>query len=1101
LRFLLLGLACRVPRVAVADPVDFDLPSQAADGALMALGRQANVELLFSFDELHRVRSTAVAGRLEPEQALVRLLEGTGFMASENGRGRFVVTAIPQRGSIRGRLVTKAGLPAGGVRVLIEKARLATVSDDDGNFGFSSVPTGVYRLTAVSTGFQPLQINGVSVVAGRALALDTYTMQAVRDPGQLEPFVVEANSARAGPLVEFDAEPMPRTSISDLDLSRSENDALDYTVFNRDQIARSGVVNLNEFLQREILDGDATTLPPERNGSASAFASGSSNLDLRGYGADETIILVDGRRLPEIVTALPANSTTASAPQSDVNVIPLNMIERVEVLPVSASAIYSGSPIGGVINIVLRPDVNTTELTTTYTNALARFDAPQSTTSLLHGETLLGGALHVRFNLAYTQVSPPTESDLGYIRANLWAHPEPEGDLYRATPNVSSADGDPLFGPGTPTITSVAPGANGSGGIAGFSGREGEQSLDLFQAYGGGLADSPDSLEYPYGRKTKSGSFFGSATYDMLPWLQVGIDATAGRTVNNTGYGVFSGDLLLPAASAFNPFGQAVNVTLNETAPALGEDYNEAHIDYYSAVLGLLFRMQGNWQASLDTQYGLSVTTYRGIEGVDDTRWQQLVDEGIYNPLRDTQVFAPPQQFYDQVLEYYGSRGSFVTLGDYDTFDSALRITNASLMLPTGVSTINIGGDYRYARLESFVDALRYGDGSLVAPPNTWVGRSLQRVSSFGELQAPLLRTAWLPAWIRSVDTDFAVRYTASDLANEANTAPTGAIKANFAGGLSLRATYATSNTFLPPNFSSLEVASIGNTGSGTVTPTPIYDPLRGNQPETVLASDAINPNLVPEAAVTQTVGIVYEHGTVNHFRASIDFLNTVTSGQQVYLDATSVVDLEGLFPSRVIRAPAAPGDPYGVGPITQVLTGNFNLAWRHSYEWNGSLDYAWTDCFGGTLDLYGRMIYFQRYDLKVLPTSPTVDELRAPDGSTPGLLQQRTNFGSAWSNRNYGFGMDGQYFHARTLPEAEWAAQGSTQVDPYWQFDAYVQSDLGRWLPWKSSRYGVRGQLRVDNLFDSGPPRYADDPTGAGVQSYSDWRGRVYSVSLTVTF
>jgi iron complex outermembrane receptor protein len=66
-------------------------------------------------------------------------------------------------------------------------------------------------------------------------------------------------------------------------------------------------------------------------------------------------------------------------------------------LPVSASAIYSGSPVGGVINIVLRPDVNTTELTTTYTNAIGRFDAPQLTTiSLLNGETLLGGKLHVQ---------------------------------------------------------------------------------------------------------------------------------------------------------------------------------------------------------------------------------------------------------------------------------------------------------------------------------------------------------------------------------------------------------------------------------------------------------------------------------------------------------------------------------------------------------------------------------------------------------------------------------------------------------------------------------------------------------------------------------
>ncbi len=267
-------------------------------------------------------------------------------------------------------------------------------------------------------------------------------------------------------------------------------------------------------------------------------------------------------------------------------------------------------------------------------------------------------------------------------------------------------------------------------GISEFTSREGVPSLGLFQPDGGGLADSPSSLAYPYGRKSRSASFFGSAEYDMTSWLQVGIDATAGRTVNNTGFSVFQGNLTLPAASGLNPFGQAVNVTLDETAPALGEDYDEAHIDYYSAVLGLLAKMRGGWQASLDTQYGLSVTTYRGISGVDNARWQRLVDSGTYNPLRDTGAFGPPQPFYDQVLEFYGSRGSFVTLGDYDTLDTAFRLTNSTLMLPTGVSTVNVGGDYRFARLESFVDALRYGDGTLVAPPEH-VGRPL---AAAGEL-------------------------------------------------------------------------------------------------------------------------------------------------------------------------------------------------------------------------------------------------------------------------------------------------------------------------------------------------------------------------------
>ena len=399
---------------------------------------------------------------------------------------------------------------------------------------------------------------------------------------------------------------------------------------------------------------------------------------------------------------------------------------------------------------------------------------------LLHGETLLGGALQVRFNATFTQVTPPTEEELGYIRANLAAHPQTQENLFRATPNVSSADGAPLFGPGTSAITSVAPGSDGSGGLAPFANRQGVQSLEPLRApWREPCGFHPTAWTTPFGGRQQDTFLYGSATYDMFPWLQLGIDATAGRTVNNTGYSVFGGNLALPANSPFNPFGKAVNVTSGRDSSQLpAKSYDEAHIDYYSAVFGLLLRLRHGWQVTIDAQYGRDVTRYRGIEGVDTARWQQLVNEGIYNPLRDTQVFGPPQAHpHDQVLEFYGPRGSFATLGDYDTLDSSVRIANPLLELPTGTSSVTFGEDYQYARLASYVDELEYGDGSPVAPPNTWVGRSLVRVSVFGEIQAPMLPARWLPHWIRKVETDLAARYTASKSGERANLAPTGAPK------------------------------------------------------------------------------------------------------------------------------------------------------------------------------------------------------------------------------------------------------------------------------------------------------------------------------------
>jgi len=140
-----------------------------------------------------------------------------------------------------------------------------------------------------------------------------------------------------------------------------------------------------------------------------------------------------------------------------------------------------------------------------------------------------------------------------------------QADLYRATPNIVSASLSPLFGSGTSAVTSVTPGSDGSGGLGAFASREGEQSLALFQPEGGGLADTPNSLDYPYGRREKTVSFFGSATYDVAPWLQLGVDASASHTVNNTGYSVFAGNLVLPSGSSLNPFHQDVDVYKRQT--------------------------------------------------------------------------------------------------------------------------------------------------------------------------------------------------------------------------------------------------------------------------------------------------------------------------------------------------------------------------------------------------------------------------------------------------------------------------------------------------------------------------------------------------------
>ena len=1094
-RALVLGLALLGPLRLRGEPVDFTVPAQNAAEALLAFSRQAHSEVLFPFDALHQVQSTPVAGRMEPEAALSLLLQDTGFAARRDRHGKFVVTAqAPASGSVRGKLLDADGRPARGVAVSVAGADRRALTDEHGHFTISRVPPGVYQLNVAGAGFRPTSIPGVRVLAGQETIVDTEQLPAPGEVTRMAPFVVTGESNRDR---LFDGSTVylgPRVAAGNLDLPRTANDALPYAVYTRNQIVRSGAVNLNQYLQRALLDSDATTLSPDEDGRRASYDAGSTNLNLRSYGEDETVVLVNGRRLPEMVT-----SGTRTLPP-DVNFIPLSLVQQIEVLPASAASLYNGNPVGGVINIVLRPDPEgeVTEFTTTYMNALGRFDAPESSVSLLHGRTLLGGALRVRVSATYTRATPATEAELGYIRANVHPSSAPGDAVYRATPNVRSATLDPLFGPGSPPVTSVAPGADGTQGLAAFAGREGVRNFALFDAPGG-FAASPDSLDYPYGRRQQRATYFGSATYDLRPWLQLGLDGIYARTVVSRGYDVFGADLALAANSPLNPFGQEVRVSLNETAPALGEGYSQARSEFASAVLGVLVKLPADWRVALDLQYAHNLTKYRGLAGVDGTRWQQLVDAGTYNPLRDTQVVGPPPAFYDQALIYYGARGRFVTLGNYDTIDASARLTNQTLVLPTGLGAVNAGVDYRRMHLADFTNVQRFGDGTLAADPVHWQGRILQRYSFFGELQAPLLPSRRLPRWLRKVETDLAVRYIAADNAREAYWAPTGGLKLEIAGGLALRGSVTYSNRY-PNPYLSKQTAAPSDLGSGEVSYVSIFDPVR-NQTYNVQAREAINPDLRPESAATQTAGLIFERGREHRVRLSLDFVDTRKTNELVGVDPTTLMDLEPLFPGRVIRAPLAPGDSSPAGLVTYVLTGDINAAWRRSQNWNATLEYLWTQCLGGSLHLYGNLVTFQRFERQQLPDSPVVDELRRPDGGVSDLLKYRANFGGDWSRTAGGFGLEGHYFGSRTLPAIEWPSQGSDRIRDCWQFDAYLQHDLARWLPWKSSRLGLRGQLRVNNLFGAHLPHYANDPSGAGVQPYGDWRGRTYSVSLTATF
>jgi iron complex outermembrane receptor protein len=106
-----------------------------------------------------------------------------------------------------------------------------------------------------------------------------------------------------------------------------------------EQIKQSGVQTLGDLIQQIPSISGAASNPQVNNGGG----TGASYVELRGLDAERTLLLLNGRRIGILGYSFDA---------VDVNMIPVNMIERVEVLKEGAGAIYGSDAIAGVVNII-----------------------------------------------------------------------------------------------------------------------------------------------------------------------------------------------------------------------------------------------------------------------------------------------------------------------------------------------------------------------------------------------------------------------------------------------------------------------------------------------------------------------------------------------------------------------------------------------------------------------------------------------------------------------------------------------------------------------------------------------------------------------------
>lgn len=141
-----------------------------------------------------------------------------------------------------------------------------------------------------------------------------------------------------------------RVTVTGSNIKRiSAEGPLPIEVITRADIEKKGVTSTNELLRSlsymSSFNDELTSNSPNATGSASA--------GFRGLSGDQTVVLLNGRRL--------ANYGFDGA-FVNLNTIPLGAIQRVEVLKDGAAAIYGADAIGGVINFITRKDYQGTEI-------------------------------------------------------------------------------------------------------------------------------------------------------------------------------------------------------------------------------------------------------------------------------------------------------------------------------------------------------------------------------------------------------------------------------------------------------------------------------------------------------------------------------------------------------------------------------------------------------------------------------------------------------------------------------------------------------------------------------------------------------------------
>jgi outer membrane receptor protein involved in Fe transport len=634
------------------------------------------------------------------------------------------------------------------------------------------------------------------------------------------------------------------------------------TVVNASDFENTAATNIGQFLNQEIpaLVGSET---PATTGLSSQNAGGNF-LDLRSLGANRTLVLLDGQRFVP----------TTSQGTTDTNVIPTALIDHVDVVTGGASAAWGSDAVAGVVNIVLKKDLQGFQANVQYGESQYG-DNEDRLLTLAYGTGFADGKGHF-------EVASEYEDNGGILHQydRPWARTQ-----YGVIANPLSGNGQPaeLIEPNYQLSIATEGGVILSGPAAGTQFGPGGTPEPFIQgnpANGAGMSGGNGvnsgrftPLETPLNRV----NLMLRGSYDLASNLTgyVNVTLAQSETINpyltpafDFGSEIFADNAYLPASIASQlaatgtpgfAFGR-----LNTTDFIKVDDTN--FVQRY--VAGVNGGFGNNWKWDAHAEYGL--TTYSAkLYGNEITANYALAEDAVVGPTgqivcRST-LISPGNGCVPINLFGYGSpsaaalnyvMGTQSLRSHIGETAAAANIQGEPISSWAGPVSIAAGAEFRRETLKSEVDPLSESSAYLIGDPQPIEG-SYNVKEGFFETVVPLARD--LPL-IKSLDLNGAVRETDYSTSGTVTTWKVG-VSYSMTDELRFRATR--SRDIRAPNLSELYTSKMLLFGS-------VANPANG-QSFTVQEITTGNASLVPEEADTTTGGIVYQPSWLQGFRTSVD--------------------------------------------------------------------------------------------------------------------------------------------------------------------------------------------------------------------------------------